>query len=381
MAVVDLAAELITKRSVTPDDDGCQDVIARRLGGLGFSRHQFDHGAVKNLWCRYGNQAPLFVFLGHTDVVPTGPLEQWHSDPFTPTVRDGLLFGRGAADMKGGVAAFVVACEELLASQPTLTGSIGVLLTSDEEGPAVDGVVKAIADLSATGGQIDWCLVGEPSSECAVGDSIRVGRRGSLGGNLIVHGVQGHIAYPQKTSNPIHSFARGLNALCNEVWDNGNTHFPPTSFQVSNVHAGTGADNVVPGELAAQFNFRYCTEVNAEQLQDRVNRILTAQGLDFTIDWQSPPGYPFLTAHGKLLAAVRDAIHQETGLDTLLSTAGGTSDGRFIAPTGAEVIELGPVNATIHQLNECIDIAELATLTRIYKRILTTLLTGKALRT
>ena len=373
-ATVDLAAELVGRRSVTPADGGCQDLIARRLEAIGFAHQQFDHGEVKNLWCRHGEREPLFVFLGHTDVVPPGPLEHWHSDPFTPSFRDGRLYGRGAADMKGGIAAFLVACEEFLAARPEPTGSIGVLLTSDEEGPAVDGIVKAIADLSARGEHIHWCLVGEPSSDRAAGDKVRVGRRGSLSGELTVHGVQGHIAYPDKTSNPIHGFARGLTALCDQVWDNGNVHFPPTSFQVSNVRAGTGAGNVVPGDLEALFNFRYCTEVDAGQLRERVARILTEQGLDFEIAWQDPPGYPFLTAHGKLLDAVRDAIRHETGLETELSTAGGTSDGRFVAPTGAEIIELGPVNATIHQLNECVGLDELETLTRIYKRILTTLL-------
>jgi succinyl-diaminopimelate desuccinylase len=374
---LELAKQLISIPSVTPDDMGCQKIIAKRLGAIGFEITELRFGEVDNLWARYGNEAPLFVFAGHTDVVPTGPVERWRSDPFTPTIVDNIMTARGTADMKSSIAAMVCACEDYLDhdkdKEKKINGSIAFLITSDEEGPALDGTVKVVEYLKDNGEKIDWCLVGEPSSSNTVGDSIKNGRRGSISGDLTIHGVQGHIAYPHLAKNPIHLFAGALQDLCNEVWDNGNEHFPPTSFQVSNIHGGTGASNVIPGDLNVQFNLRFSTEITDEIIKQRVTTILDRHEFDYTLDW-TVSGQPFLTADGELVEATRQAIKSVCGLDTELSTAGGTSDGRFIAPTGAQVIELGPVNESIHKIDENIDINELDKLTDIYKAVLDKLL-------
>lgn len=368
-----LAKALIARRSLTPEDAGCQALIAERLAPLGFEIHHLRFGAVDNLWARRGRGAPLFAFVGHTDVVPTGPLSQWTSDPFTPAMRDGYLYGRGAADMKSSVAAFVTAIEDFVATNPEHRGSIAVLLTSDEEGPAVDGTVKVIEWLSARGERIDYALVGEPSCVEALGDTIKNGRRGSLTGRLTVLGTQGHVAYPERALNPIHALAAPLAELCATRWDDGNAHFPPTSFQISNVHAGTGADNVIPGEIELTFNFRFSTASTEAQLRERVEATLRRHGLSYRLAW-TLSGAPFLTPAGKLVDAVRMAVHATVGRSPALSTGGGTSDGRFIAPTGAEVVELGPLNASIHKLDERIRVADLPALSAIYRRALETLL-------
>jgi succinyl-diaminopimelate desuccinylase len=370
---IELAKALIERASVTPDDAGCQPLIAERLQALGFSIESLRFGEVDNLWARRGSAAPLFVFAGHTDVVPPGPLADWDSDPFTATTRDGCLYGRGAADMKSSIAAMVTACERFIARHASHRGSIAFLLTSDEEGPSIDGTVKVIEHLKARGEQIDWCLVGEPSSRKQTGDVIKNGRRGSLNGVLRVHGQQGHVAYPQLADNPIHRAAAALAELVAVEWDAGNAHFPPTTFQISNIHAGTGAENVIPGELHILFNLRFSTESSPESIQSRVHAILDRHGLDYSIDWKIS-GLPFITPAGELVDAARRAIHSISGIETELSTSGGTSDGRFIAPTGAQVVELGPLNATIHKTNECVNLAELDTLSSIYERILELLL-------
>jgi succinyl-diaminopimelate desuccinylase len=370
---IELAKALIERASVTPDDAGCQPLIAERLQALGFSIESLRFGEVDNLWARRGSAAPLFVFAGHTDVVPPGPLADWDSDPFTATTRDGCLYGRGAADMKSSIAAMVTACERFIARHAGHRGSIAFLLTSDEEGPSIDGTVKVIEHLKARGEQIDWCLVGEPSSRKQTGDVIKNGRRGSLNGVLRVHGQQGHVAYPQLADNPIHRAAAALAELVAVEWDAGNAHFPPTTFQISNIHAGTGAENVIPGELHILFNLRFSTESSPESIQSRVHAILDRHGLDYSIDWKIS-GLPFITPAGELVDAARRAIHSISGIETELSTSGGTSDGRFIAPTGAQVLELGPLNATIHKTNECVNLAELDTLSSIYERILELLL-------
>lgn len=364
-----LAKALIERPSVTPEDAGCLELIAGRLERIGFTISHMPFGEVRNLWARLGEARPVLCFLGHTDVVPPGPLAQWDSDPFTPQVRDGLLYGRGAADMKGSVAAFVTACERAVASGPLRTGSLAVLLTSDEEGPAIDGTVKVLEQLAQTGEAIDYCLVGEPSSTSSLGDVVKNGRRGSLSGHLVLTGIQGHVAYPDNARNPIHEFAHVLSTLDRERWDEGNEHFPPTTFQVSNVRAGTGANNVIPGHLEADFNFRFSTELTRERIEARVHAILDAHKASYTIDW-SQSGAPFLTAAGTLVDAVSDSISEVTGLQTQLSTAGGTSDGRFVAPTGAQVVELGPVNATIHSINERVSVNDLETLSMVYERII-----------
>ncbi len=371
---LNLARQLIRIDSVTPEDKGCQRLLSERLGTIGFNCEQIDFNDVKNLWARYGDSGPLFVFAGHTDVVPTGPEEQWTYPPFDATVVDDLLFGRGSADMKSSIAAMVCACEQLLSRQHELNGSIAFLITSDEEGPAVDGTVRVIDTLQQRGEHIDWCLVGEPSSTDTVGDVIKNGRRGSLGGTLLIHGKQGHIAYPHLAINPIHRFAPALNELVATQWDQGNPFFPPTSFQIANIAAGTGATNVIPGSLEVMFNLRFSTEITAEEIQQRIEAVLRKHDLDFELHW-SLSGQPFLTATGELVEATRSAIRDICGFDTELSTAGGTSDGRFIAPTGAQVIELGPVNASIHQIDEHTSITELDRLTQIYLRILEMLLT------
>lgn len=367
--VLALACELIRRRSVTPDDAGCLPLIGARLEALGFRIERLRFGDVDNLWATHGAGGPVLAFLGHTDVVPTGPEEHWRSPPFEPTERDGLLYGRGAADMKGSVAAMVVALERFVTARPAHPGTVGLLLTSDEEGAALHGVREVVEHFGRTGQRIDACVVGEPSASAKLGDLIRVGRRGSLSGTLTVRGVQGHVAYPEKAKNPIHAFAPALAALAAERWDEGNADFPPTSFQVSNINAGTGANNVIPGELVALVNFRYSTASTAEGLRERTAAILRAHGVDFAIDWHLS-GHPFLaTPGGRLREAVVDVCRELCGIDPEQSTGGGTSDGRFIAPMGAEVIELGPVNATIHKVDECVSIADLERLPDLYEAI------------
>ncbi len=370
---LELAMALIARPSVTPDDAGCQELLIDRLSALGFQVERLRFGEVDNFWARRGDSPPLAVFAGHTDVVPTGPLEKWDSNPFEPTVRDGYLYGRGAADMKASLAAFVTAVEDFVSRDPQTSGSIGLLITADEEGPAVNGTRKVVKHLEARGEKIDYCIIGEPSSEAFTGDVIKNGRRGSLSGRLTVHGVQGHVAYPHLAENPIHLFNPALAELLATEWDRGNDDFPKTTFQVSNIHGGTGADNVTPGQLEARFNFRFSTAVTEKELQQRVEAILQRHGLRYTLDWELW-GPPFLTPEGTLVKAVREAIGEVLAVDARLSTAGGTSDGRFIAPTGAEVVELGPPNATIHQINERVRVNELAQLSKIYSLTLEKLL-------
>jgi succinyl-diaminopimelate desuccinylase len=369
-AVFDLTAELIRRRSVTPDDAGCQALLAGRLARVGFKVEHLRYGEVDNLWATHGEGGPLLMFLGHTDVVPTGPAESWRSDPFEPAVRDGYLYGRGAADMKGSVAAMAVALEAFVTAHPDHRGRVGFLMTSDEEGPTnLDGVRKVAEHFRASGERIDWCVVGEPSSKERLGDLIRVGRRGSLSATLTVRGIQGHVAYPEKAKNPIHAFAPALAELAAERWDEGNADFPPTSFQVSNLNAGTGATNVIPGALVALVNFRYSTASRAEALRERVERILDRHKLDYALDWNLS-GEPFLCpAGGALRDTVVSVCRDLCGVEPEQSTGGGTSDGRFIAPLGAEVVELGPVNATIHKVDECVAVADLDKLPSLYRAI------------
>ena len=368
-----LACELIRRTSVTPDDAGCQALITGRLAPLGFRAEPMRFGDVDNLWARHGNGAPLLLLLGHTDVVPTGPLDEWSSPPFEPAIRDGYLYGRGAADMKGGVAAMVTAIERFVARRPRHRGSIALLLTSDEEGPAVNGVRRVTDVLVERGERIDWCLVGEPSSTDRLGDIVKNGRRGSLSGRIVVQGIQGHIAYPHLARNPVHGLARLLSKLADTVWDEGSGHFPPTSFQVSNVTAGTGADNVIPGHAEAAFNFRYSTCHDRGSLVAAVESAAQALDLDCRIDWRHS-GEPFLTEPGRLIEAVGEAVESVAGYRPELSTAGGTSDGRFIAPIGAEVVELGPVNATIHSIDERVLAADLDRLSEMYEGVIARLL-------
>ncbi len=364
-----LAKELIARRSITTEDAGCLELIAARLEPLGFTCERLDStgptGLVRNLWARYGTASPLVVFAGHTDVVPPGPVEKWSSDPFVPTERDGMLYGRGAADMKTSVAAAVVAVERLLARGTTINGSIAFLLTSDEEGDATDGTIKVVETLKARGETLDCCIVGEPTSVNRQGDMIKNGRRGSLSGKLVVKGIQGHVAYPEKVRNPIHQAAPALAELATTRWDEGNDYFPPTSFQISNIHAGTGVTNVVPGTCEILFNFRFSTASTADGLQDRVHGILDKHGLEYDLDW-TLGGRPFLTTPGRLVDALTAAIESEAGIRPALSTNGGTSDGRFIADICPEVVEFGPVNATIHKIDECIPLADIEPLSRIY---------------
>ncbi|WP_449427725.1 succinyl-diaminopimelate desuccinylase [Rhodanobacter umsongensis] len=383
-AVLDLACDLIRRRSVTPADAGCLRLIAARLEQAGFRIEHLRYGEVDNLWAVHGGQASsesTLAFLGHIDVVPSGPEASWQSPPFEPTIRDGRLYGRGAADMKGGVAAMVVALEQFVAERPDHRGRVALLLTSDEEGPTnLDGVRRVMEHFRATGERIDWCVVGEPSAKEKLGDLIRVGRRGSLSGTLSVHGVQGHVAYPEKALNPIHAFAPALAELVAERWDEGNSDFPPTSFQVSNLDAGTGASNVIPGELQALVNFRYCTASRAEDLRERTETILRRHGLDFTLEWNLS-GEPFLTVPGGVLRETVIGVCRDLcGLDPEQSTGGGTSDGRFIAPMGAEVVEIGPVNATIHKVDECVAVEDLQRLPAIYRTICERLLQRADLR-
>jgi succinyl-diaminopimelate desuccinylase len=372
-ATLDLLTDLIRRESVTPNDAGCQDLIANRLTPLGFVDERLDFADTQNIYLKRGTAKPLFVFLGHTDVVPTGKIESWDSPPFEPTIRDGQLYGRGAADMKGGITCFITAVERFIAKYPDHQGSIAILLTSDEEGIATNGVVKVVEVLEQRNEKIDWCLVGEPSSDKKIGDVIRVGRRGSLNGKLTVFGVQGHVAYPELADNPIHRLAPALQELSAEVWDNGNQFFPPTSLQVSNINGGTGAENVIPATVEVQFNIRFSTELTEQTIKQRIQAIFDKHGLNYEIVWRLS-GNPFLTASGALIEAAHAAIKTVTGLDTLDDTGGGTSDGRFIAPTGAEVLELGALNASIHKINEHIGVADLDVLSDIYEQILVNLL-------
>jgi succinyl-diaminopimelate desuccinylase len=372
-ATLELAIQLLSIDSVTPEDKGCQQVLCERLQKLGFECEVMQFGEVTNLWARRGKSQPLLAFAGHTDVVPTGPLDKWHSDPFKPQIRDGYLYARGAADMKSSIACMVTACERFIAEHPDHDGSIAFLITSDEEGPAVDGTIKVIEALQQRNEQIDWALVGEPSSVDSVGDVVKNGRRGSLGARLTVRGIQGHVAYPHLASNPIHLVSPALAELTQVEWDQGNEFFPATSFQISNIHAGTGASNVIPGEVVIDFNLRFSTCLTPEQIQQRICGILDQHQLDYEIDWNLS-GLPFLTPAGALVEATQKAILETTGITVELSTAGGTSDGRFIAPTGAQVVELGPVNESIHKINENVKVADIETLSDIYEKILLNLL-------
>jgi len=368
-----LACQLIEKASVTPEDVGCQALMITRLEAIGFSVEHLRFGDVDNFWAIRGESGPILAFAGHTDVVPTGDERQWQTPPFEPTIKDGMLYGRGAADMKGSLAAMITACENFVAEYPNHSGRIAFLITSDEEGIAINGTVKVIEWLESRNEKISWCLVGEPSSTKDVGDIIKNGRRGSLGCELTVKGIQGHVAYPHLAKNPIHLVSPALAELAAENWDEGNDFFPATSFQVSNFNSGTGATNVIPGEAKIIFNFRFSTETTDEQLRERAEKILQKHNFEYDINW-SLSGQPFLTAAGELVDAAVNAIKKVTGRNTQLSTAGGTSDGRFIAPTGAQVLELGPVNATIHQINECVKAEDLDKLSDMYQQILVELL-------
>lgn len=373
-STLDLAKQLIARHSLTPQDDGCLDLMGARLAPLNFKLEKMRHGEVDNLWARRGSASPVVCFAGHTDVVPTGPVEKWGSDPFTPTVRDGMLYGRGASDMKGSLAAFVTAIEKFVAAHPQHKGSIALLLTSDEEGIAVDGTTRVVDALKARNEKIDYCIVGEPTSVSKTGDTIKNGRRGSLSGKLTVKGVQGHIAYPHLVKNPIHMAAPAIAELAATVWDEGNEYFPPTSWQISNIKGGTGATNVVPGTVEMLFNFRHSTASTVDSLKSRLTAILDKHKLEYELEWENSSGRPYLTPRGDLVDAVSVAIKQVTGLDTELSTSGGTSDGRFIADICPQVIELGPLNATIHKIDECVAVADLDALSEIYYLTLVKLL-------
>ncbi len=371
---VELTLDLMSRPSVSPVDGGCQALMIERLRAIGFHVESLPFGPVENFWAKRGTSGPVFCFAGHTDVVPTGPREEWRTDPFVPVIEDGILYGRGAADMKSGLAAMLTASEEFVGRHSGHRGSIAFLITSDEEGPSVDGTRKVVEVLRARGESIDWCLVGEPSSERELGDTIKIGRRGSLSGRLTVHGVQGHVAYPQNADNPVHALAPALAELISRTWDLGNAHFQPTTFQVSNLNAGTGAPNVIPGELKARFNLRFSTEQTIESLKGTVEELLRRHRVNYSLDWFIS-GYPFLTSPGTLSNAVARAVQDELQVTPKLSTTGGTSDGRFIAPMGAQVIELGVTNGTIHKVNECIPVADIDRLHRVYRRTLEVLLT------
>ena len=375
---LELTKQLISAPSVTPEDAGCQDLMSQRLQACGFEVETMffedHHGKVKNIWARRGSESPCLAFAGHTDVVPTGELRRWNTDPFEPTIVDGMLYGRGAADMKTSLAAFITSIEEFVAQHPDHQGSIALLITSDEEGPSTCGTVKVIEALESRNEKIDYCLVGEPSSTAELGDVIKNGRRGSVGCVVTVNGVQGHVAYPHLADNPIHKVGHVINALTSIVWDEGNEYFPPTTFQISNIAGGTGATNVIPSDVKITFNLRHSTEIDANEIQNIVTKTLDDLELDYEADW-TVFGLPFLTERGSLVDACVDAIKEVTSIDTKLSTSGGTSDGRFIAPTGAQVVELGPVNATIHKVNECVDIKAPDTLSKIYVSVLKNLLT------
>ena len=370
---IELTKELISRQSVTPEDAGCQELMIEKLEALGFKIERLVFEDTTNLWARRGTEGPVFCFAGHTDVVPTGPVDKWTHPPFEPTISQGYLYGRGAADMKGSIAAFMTALERFIDHHPEHNGSIALLITSDEEGPFINGTVRVIEHLEARNEKIDWCIVGEPSSTDKVGDIIKNGRRGSLSGKLKISGIQGHVAYPHLVRNPIHEAAPALAELASTQWDTGNDYFPATSFQISNIHSGTGATNVVPGEVIVDFNFRFSTEVTAEELTERVRVILDKHTQDWDIDWILS-GNPFLTEEGSLVSAVQTSIRDVTGYETELSTSGGTSDGRFIAPTGAQVVELGPVNATIHKVDERVKVSDLDLLSDIYENVLARLL-------
>ena len=376
---LELLKNLISRESVTPEDAGCQDVLTERLARLGFKEERLNFEDTQNIWLRRGYSKPLFAFLGHTDVVPPGPLDSWLSPPFVPAIRDGKLYGRGAADMKGGIACFITAVERFIARHPDHQGSIAVMMTSDEEGIATHGVVKVVEVLEQRHEKIDWCLVGEPSSDKKIGDVIRVGRRGSLCARLTITGIQGHVAYPELAENPIHAFAPALKELTEEVWDHGNAFFPPTSLQVSNINAGTGAENIIPGAAEVQFNLRFCTELSEDTIKQRTHAILDKYGFKYDIQWRLS-GNPFLTEKGALIDAAHAAIKTVTGFEPRDDTGGGTSDGRFIAPTGAQVIELGPLNESIHKINEHVGLEDLEVLTNIYEQILVNLLTKPILQ-
>ena len=371
--VIALTEALIARRSVTPEDAGCQTLMGERLAKLGFTLETMVFEDTTNLWARKGTDAPLFCFAGHTDVVPSGPESKWQSPPFEPTRKGDLLYGRGAADMKGSLAAMVVAVEDFIAKKPDHKGSIAFLITSDEEGPFINGTTRVVDTLEARNEKIDWCIVGEPSSTARVGDVVKHGRRGSLTGDLTIHGIQGHVAYPHLARNPVHQFGPALTELSQTQWDEGNDDFPPTSFQLSNIHAGTGAGNVIPGECEACFNFRYSTERTADDLVEQTVAILDKHELEYDLKW-TYNGSPFLTQPGELRQAVQKVISKETGVEPEFSTAGGTSDGRFIAPTGAQVVELGPVNASIHKIDEHVSMSDLETLTTLYTGVLVELL-------
>jgi succinyl-diaminopimelate desuccinylase len=372
-SALELAKELIGRKSVTPEDGGCQQLIAARLRRAGFQAEPMNFGQVTNLWARRGTERPVVCFAGHTDVVPTGPLSEWHSDPFVPTIRDGKLYGRGAADMKSSIAAFVVAAEQFVAERPRHSGSIALLITSDEEGPSVDGTVRVVENLKARNELIDYCIVGEPTSVDWLGDMLKNGRRGSLSGKLTVRGIQGHVAYPHLAKNPVHLLAPALAELARTEWDKGNESFPPTTWQVSNIHGGTGAGNVIPGTVEVDFNFRFSTESTDASLRQRVESILKKHGLDAKVDW-TLGAKPFLSKNGRLAKTVQEASKKHTGRSAELSTTGGTSDARFIIDICPEVIELGPVNASIHKLNEHIELSQLEVLPRIYLDTLRALL-------
>lgn len=373
IGTLELAQQLISRRSVTPDDAGCLDILVGQLQPLGFECERISMGGVDNLWARRGSASPLVCFAGHTDVVPTGPLEQWESDPFEPAIRDGVLYGRGASDMKSSLAAFVVALRDFVAQHPDHPGSLAVLFTSDEEGPAIDGTVRVVEALRERGEKMDYCIVGEPTSVKQTGDMIKNGRRGSLTGKLTVNGIQGHVAYPDLARNPIHAVASAIAEMAQTRWDNGNEYFPPTTWQISNFNSGTGANNVIPGAAHIRFNFRFSTASTLESLQTRVHGILDRHGVPYDLEW-SYDGRPFLTGKGDLVDAVARAIKTVTGVDTRLSTTGGTSDGRFIADICPQLVECGPTNATIHKINECIRVDELEQLPRIYLETLKNLL-------
>lgn len=372
-ATLALTQNLIARASVTPNDGGCQDVMAERLAAAGFSIERLRYGSVDNLWAMRGTGSPVLCFAGHTDVVPTGPLEEWKSDPFDPVIRDGLLYGRGASDMKSALAAMVTATEAFVRLDPVHKGTIAFLITSDEEGPSVDGTKRVVETLKERGQRIDWCIVGEPSSDKLPGDTIKIGRRGSLSGRLTVHGVQGHIAYPQNAENPVHMLAPALAELTSRKWDQGNEYFEPTSFQISNLNAGTGAPNVIPGELKARFNLRYSPVQTLQRLQETVEGILRKHGVRYSLEWYVS-GEPFYTPPGTLSDAVSAAVSAITGKRPEFSTGGGTSDGRFIAPMGAQVLELGVTNSTIHKVNECVPVSEIDALHAIYLGVLRKLL-------
>ena len=368
-----LTQELIRRPSVSPEDQGCLQIIGERLERLGFKLERMPFGPVENLWALHGDSGPLLCFAGHTDVVPTGPREEWQTEPFEPVIRQGMLYGRGAADMKSGLAAMITAAERFIARHPKHSGILGFLLTSDEEGPSVDGTRRVMEVLEARGEKITWCVVGEPTSTDALGDTIKIGRRGSLSGKLTVHGVQGHVAYPHLADNPVHAAAPALAELASRVWDKGNEFFQPTTFQISNISAGTGAPNVIPGELKARFNIRFSTEQTVEKLQQTITEILDRHKVNYTLEW-FVSGLPFFTPPGALSDAVLQAVRETTGRTPELSTTGGTSDGRFIAPTGAQVVELGVVNATIHKVNESVRVEDVDTLSKIYERVMELLL-------